>query len=127
MLTKSSDARKKFLVSENKENFFRFPSSAKVLNNEMAWNLCFHPGVKKDLRRISSEARNSLLERIFPLLKEKPYCGEPLHGPLRGFWKYRTGKYRITYSVNKELREIIVIEIGPRGGFYERLRRRLRF
>ena len=93
----------------------------------MAWNLRFHPGVKKDLRRISPEARDSLLERILPLLEENPYQGEPLHGPLRRFWKYRTGNYRITYSINKERQEIIVIEIGPRGGFYERLKHRLRF
>lgn len=92
----------------------------------MAWRLRFHPAVSKDLRRLSSERRTRLLETVLPSLADHPYHGEPLHGPLKGFWKYRAGAHRIAYAIDVGRQEVLVLEIGPRGGFYERLRKRLR-
>jgi len=64
----------------------------------------------------------------FPSLAEEPARGIPLTGPVRGFWKYRAFlsdvSYRIGYLVNNTHREVIILAAGPRGGFYEHLRRR---
>lgn len=92
----------------------------------MAWALRFHPAVRKDLRRLPKEARNFIPTNVLPMLGRNPYGGEPLHGPLKGFWKYQSGEYRVAYAVDEKRHEVIVLEVGPRGGFYERLRRRLR-
>ena len=91
----------------------------------MSWSTCFHPAIKKDLRRLSNEARDFIVQKVFPIISKTPYLGEPLHGPLKGFWKYAVGEYRIAYSVDSKRKEMIILEVGPRGGFYERLRRRL--
>ena len=91
----------------------------------MPWRIRFHPAVKKDLRHLSSEARYFIIQKVFPLLGENPYAGEPLHGPLKGLWKYITSEKRIAYLIYPKLKEVVIIEIGPRGGFYGRLRRRL--
>lgn len=90
----------------------------------MSWNLRFHPAIRKDLRRLSREARNFILSTMLPFIAADPRRGEPLHGPLKGFWKYRSGEYRIAYELDATRREVVVLEVGPRGGFYERLRKR---
>lgn len=92
----------------------------------MSWALRFHPAVKKDLRRLSPEARNFILGDRLPPLGRDPFRGELLHGPLKGLRKLQTGEIRIAYAVDERRHEIVVLEIGPRGGFYERLRRRMR-
>lgn len=91
----------------------------------MLWRLRFHPAVRKDLRRLPQAEARFIVSELLPRLGVNPFGGEPLHGPLRDFWKYRSGEYRIAYLLDKAQSEIVVLEIGPRGGFYERLRRRL--
>lgn len=91
----------------------------------MFWSIHFHPAVKKDLRRLPREARDFIIREVLPSLVRDPYCGEPLHGPLKGFWKYTSGEHRVAYQIDDGRKEVMVLEIGPRGGFYERLRRRL--
>ena len=92
----------------------------------MSWALRFHPAVKKDLRRLSPERRNFILGTMLPAIAADPFRGEPLHGPLKGFWKYQIGDDRIAYAINVKLREVTMLQIGPRGGFYQRLRKRLK-
>lgn len=92
----------------------------------MSWSLRFHPAVRKDLRRLSPEARNFILGDRLTALGRDPFRGEPLHGPLKGLRKLQMGELRIVYAVDERRHEVVVLEIGPRGGFYERLRRRLR-
>lgn len=90
-----------------------------------SWRFNFHPAVRKDLRRLSKEARRFILDSVLPKITTNPYGGESLHGPLKGFWKYRGGEYRIAYSCDEKRHEVVILEIGKRGGFYERFKRRL--
>lgn len=92
----------------------------------MPWTLRFHPAIKKDLRRLSNERRNFILHEALLSLSQDPYRGEPLHGPLRGLRRYTIGDERIAYNVDEKSQEILVLHVGLRGGFYERLRRRAR-
>lgn len=92
----------------------------------MAWVLRLHPAVKKDLRRLPIERRNFILDTMLPAIAANPFRGKPLHGPLKGFWKHQIGDERIAYAINATLQEVTVLQIGPRGGFYQRLRKRMR-
>lgn len=92
----------------------------------MPWIISFHPAVRKDLRRLSKEAADFILNDAALSLAENPYCGDMLHGPLRGVWKLRSGEYRVAYCIDEKRHEVVVLEIGSRGGFYARLRNRLR-
>ncbi len=96
----------------------------------MIYRLKSHPAVKKDLRHIAPDARDEILNKVLSKLEENPFLGMPLTGPLRGYWKYRVFLlrvwYRIGYSIDTEHHEMVVIAIGARGGFYQRLRRRLK-
>lgn len=92
----------------------------------MPWIISFHPAVRKDLRRLPKEAADFILNSAASSLVENPYCGDMLHGPLRGIWKLRSGEYRIAYCIDEKRHEIVILEIGSRGGFYARLRNRLK-
>ena len=67
---------------------------------------------------------------MLPQLAADPFQGVPLTGPLRGYWKYRVFLfgvwYRVAYTLDARMKEVLIIAIGPRGGFYERMRQRVR-
>jgi len=46
--------------------------------------------------------------------------GKPLKGRLRIFYRYRVGKYRVIYSVERKEVTIIVIRVGKRDKVYEK-------
>ncbi len=92
----------------------------------MSWTLRFHPATRKDIRRLSQERRDFILNNVLPKISTDPHQnGSPLHGPLKGLWKHQAGGDRIAYAIDQKLKEVIIIEIGPRGGFYKRLHKRL--
>jgi len=43
---------------------------------------------------------------------------KPLQEPLRGLWRYRVGKLRIVYGIDKKTKQIQVVTIHPRGNIY---------
>lgn len=43
---------------------------------------------------------------------------KPLHGLLKELWRYRMGKFRIVYRVNREAKEVQIATIRPRGKAY---------
>ncbi len=69
------------------------------------------------------------MSHVLPQLAADPLQGTPLTGPLRGYWKHRVFLfgvwYRVAYVMDTQRREVVVIAIGPRGGFYARMRKRV--
>ncbi len=52
----------------------------------------------RDVRKPTPEVRRGLevaLDRVL----DDPKAGEPLHGEWEGYWKLRTGDYRIIYRI----------------------------
>lgn len=94
----------------------------------MKYLLRFHPAVRKDLRNVDPKARSIIISTTLPNFIADPFQGTPLSGPLRGYWKHRVFVlsvwYRIAYEIDIKLREVVIIAIGPRGGFYQHLRHR---
>ena len=58
-----------------------------------------------------------LRERIAPLANPRD-LGEVLTGPLRPFWKYRVGHYRVIVDLQDEELVVLVVRIGHRGSVY---------
>jgi mRNA interferase RelE/StbE len=44
--------------------------------------------------------------------------GEGYTGPLKGFWKYRIGDYRLVCDIQDRTRTILVVAIGDRKDVY---------
>ena len=43
---------------------------------------------------------------------------KPLHGALKGLWRYRIGKFRIVYRVNRGAKQVQIVTIRARGEVY---------
>lgn len=59
------------------------------------------------------------LAKAVDRLATSPHKGEQLKGEWKGYWKYRTGSYRIIYRVEHE-RLLIFIIYGNRAGVRSR-------
>jgi mRNA interferase RelE/StbE len=70
----------------------------------------------------------SLIRKMHPQLKrkvraaladilDKPECGKPLEGELKGLWSLRVGRHRIIYRPDEAGAEVVAI--GPRAAIYE--------
>ncbi|MBI1755276.1 type II toxin-antitoxin system mRNA interferase toxin, RelE/StbE family [Candidatus Azambacteria bacterium] len=93
------------------------------------YTIFYITAVKKDLKDLSTEARQ-FLDQHFAALSENPFQGEFLHGEFRGYFSYhfphKGTDYRIIYRIVKEELVVLVIMIGSRKNLYSRLKKRVR-
>jgi len=89
----------------------------------MAWNIEFDPAARRELEKLDK----SVSDRILRFLRERVAklddpraIGERLKGPLREFWKYRVGDYRLICSLKDDRLVVIIIHVGHRREFYNR-------
>ena len=86
--------------------------------------------VRKDLRRLSKSVTAKIVDFYLPQLSKNPRLGIPLSEELKSYWKYvfksQETSYRIVYQIYEKDRVILIIAIGSRENFYERLLRRIR-
>lgn len=85
--------------------------------------------IRRDLRKLSKPAAAQIVNFCLPQLSKNPYFGVPLSGNLKGYWKYVFRfigvSYRIAYQISEKEKVILIIAIGPREKFYERLLQRI--
>ncbi len=82
----------------------------------MQWKISIHPLViKEDFKQISVHAQKLIVRAIRKKLALEPQkFGKPLSGNLKGYWRLRTGKYRIIYRIRKDRIEVLIIKVGIR-------------
>ncbi len=62
------------------------------------------------------------LAKAFELLELNPHRHpniKPLLGPLKGFFRFRAGNYRLLYQINDKKKLVYVVRIAHRGEAYE--------
>ena len=57
--------------------------------------------------------------RALEKLEEHPDLGEPLAGEWKGYFKYRSGRYRVLYRAEYHRLLVYVIKIGDRKNVYD--------
>jgi len=89
----------------------------------MAWTIEFDPDARRELEKLDK----TISDRILKFLRERVVTlddprriGERLHGPLRQYWKYRVGDYRLICSVKEDRLVVIVVRVGHRREIYDR-------
>jgi mRNA-degrading endonuclease RelE of RelBE toxin-antitoxin system len=86
--------------------------------------------VQKDLNALNRGTVKEIRDIHFPRIKQDPRQADPLGYAFKGLYSYHFrhagSAYRIIYEIYEEENLVIVLLIGSRGNFYERLRRRLR-
>jgi len=89
-----------------------------------------YSAVKQDAKKLDRELQREIKERHFPNIEQNPFQANPLSYQFKGLWPYHVNyqgsQYRIVYAVYPEDKCVLVIMIGPREGFYETLRRRIK-
>lgn len=89
----------------------------------MAWSIEFDPDARRELEKLDKSVSDRILkflrERVAPL-DDPRTIGERLHGPLRQYWKYRVGDYRLICSLKEDRLVLIVVQLGHRREIYKR-------
>lgn len=80
---------------------------------------------QRQLERLPPLVRDSLREKLvdyaYPQLRQQPYFGPNIR-KLRGYapdtWRYRIGRYRAFYTVDREERIVSVLTVEARKDAY---------
>lgn len=80
---------------------------------------------EKALKQISKLDKNTVRIIINYMdnvsnLQEPRSKGKALSGNLRGFWRYRVGKYRILTQVEDDKLTVFVVDVGHRSEIYQK-------
>lgn len=94
----------------------------------MSYVLKIQKSVTKDLRKLENELREKVLREL-ATLEESPFAGERLHGKLSRFYSLHFNhngvQYRLAYEVDPRKKVVLVLLVGPRENFYQKLDRKI--
>ena len=92
------------------------------------FSVSLEKSAQKDFRKLEKPLKNKVLDSL-KTISGDPSSGEPLKDGLSVYRSYHfssQGKqYRIAYVVYSEPNAVVVIMIGPRENFYDKLKRRV--
>ncbi len=90
----------------------------------MAYNLTYHPDVKKtDLSKIDNKNKAMIKRAIKERLATQPEkYGIPLRRTLKGYWKLRVGDYRVVFKISGY--DIFILGIMDRKVVYSQIDKR---
>ena len=85
----------------------------------MSYTIMWHEDALKDLKKVDRNQASVIIDKTEKHLILDPHkFGKPLTGHLRGFFRYRIGKYRIIYTIKEDELIILVLKIGKRDKVY---------
>jgi|AntDeeMinimDraft_5_1070356.scaffolds.fasta_scaffold17385_3 mRNA interferase RelE/StbE len=84
------------------------------------YDVLFTKKANKELSKLDPDARQQIIAAIEDLKREaRPTNSRALRGELKGYWRLRSGDYRVIYQIKKEKLQIIVIRAGHRKDIYQ--------
>lgn len=93
------------------------------------FQLVITPSAKRSVKKLSKVLRKEIIKQT-QALKQNPYLGEKLSGPLHFLYsfhiKFKGKEYRLAYTIDSFKKLIIIHLVGSREGFYERLKHLLK-
>ncbi|MBI2752091.1 MAG: type II toxin-antitoxin system RelE/ParE family toxin [Betaproteobacteria bacterium] len=87
----------------------------------MAWRVEFLPAADKAFGKLDRQHQRRIQKFIETRLQtaNDPHdLGEGYTGPLKGYWKYRIGDYRLVCDIQDRTQTILVVAIGDRKDVY---------
>jgi len=83
------------------------------------FKLCWHSGVREDLKKIPRNVADSLIRAVDRKLSTQPLlCGIPLRGTENHVWRIPFARYRILYTLNSKTKEVWVLAVVKRENAY---------
>jgi len=87
----------------------------------MAWQIEFLPAADKAFGKLDRQHQRRIRQFIETRLQTDHgprRMGEAYVGPLKGYWKYRVGDYRLVCDIQDRTQTILVVAIGDRKNVY---------
>ncbi len=86
----------------------------------MDYKVVWHEEAVKELKQINKKDASEIVDKVSNYLAKEPLrLGKLLKGNLKIFRRYRFGKYRVIYSLNREKHTLIVLRVGKRDEIYK--------
>lgn len=86
----------------------------------MAYNVIWHEGTLKDLKKINRISAKKIVTKVKNYLIQDPVkLGTPLKGNLKGFYRYRIGEYQVIYVIDQAEKKIIILNVKHRKKIYK--------
>lgn len=82
----------------------------------MGYKVTFKQSVSRDLKKISRDQTNNILKKIEKDLSKKADTYPLLTGKFAGLRKYRSGDYRVIYTIIED--SVIILRIRHRRDAY---------
>lgn len=71
------------------------------------------------IKKFPKHDRKSIYDKIDSLKKDpRPSGVEPLQGEWKGFYRVRTGDYRIIYRIQDKILTVYIVKVAKRGEVY---------
>ena len=88
----------------------------------MAYQVKWREKAVEDLRDVEKRGAKGLIERVKEYLPQNPISlGKPLRGEFRGLYRYRYGRYRVLYTIDRKENTILILRVGKRKEIYSQL------
>ncbi len=87
----------------------------------MAWRVEYLPAAEKAFGKLDRQYQRRIQKFIQTrlLTDGDPHrLGEGYTGPLKGYWKYRVGDYRLVCEIQEQTQTVLVVAIGDRKDVY---------
>lgn len=89
----------------------------------MTWTVEISDVAERQLRKLDRPIQKRIIDWIDDRIegcKDPRHFGEPLKGDRAGFWRYRSGEYRVLCDIQDEKVVILVLTVGHRRQVYRR-------
>lgn len=85
------------------------------------FKVIIHRKALSEIKAIPNEDKRRLLDAISAMSSD-PFSGDvkPIK-TLRGVFRRRVGDYRVTFTVNFEVSEVVILKVARRGKFYSEI------
>ena len=85
----------------------------------MSYSVVIKRSAQRDIAALHPRAGAAVDKRITSLADDpRPPGATPLKGQWKGYWRVRSGDYRIIYLIDDRRRTVTVTDVGPREGIY---------
>jgi mRNA interferase RelE/StbE len=87
----------------------------------LAYQVKWHERAVEDLKDVDKKSAKGLIERVKEYLPQDPISlGKPLHGEFKGLYRYRYGRHRVLYAIDRKENTILVLRVGKRKQIYDK-------
>ena len=87
----------------------------------MNWTIEVDVQAQRALRKLDPPTARRLRDALrgIATLEDPRSKGKALTGPLKGYWRYRVGRYRIVCDIRDAELIIVAVDLGHRNHLYE--------